>query len=98
MDRLSRCDGCAERHQREFGKFKALLSERDPDESDAKDKPRDRCRSGELDPSENEPQDIDKHGKRTATVHHALSEWSKHQPRHFEALETDRDSEDRDAP
>ena len=97
-DRLGRYDGRAERHQCELGEFEALLSERDSDDGDAQDKPHDCCRDGELDSPENEPQDIDKQGKRTASVHHALPEWRKHQSRHFEALETDRNSDDRDAP
>mgnify|MGYP003291658056 FL=1 len=86
----------AERHQRVFRNLEMLFAERDSNDRNAKDNAENHMDSGNLPPSENDPQDVECGGEATFRgIHdHFLAERPECQKAELEQLDSERDSDD----
>ena len=92
-------DSRPERHEGQLGDLEVLLSPRYADNSDAEDHTNERVGDRHLDPAEDDPQDIQKERDRAAVfIHDLLAKRIQGNARKLEALQTDRDPDDRYAP
>ena len=89
---------CAEGAQGELGDFEELLSERDADDRDAQGHPEQEIDQRQLQPADQEPHHVQQERHRPALIADFLPERVQGDARQLEALQADRNPDDRHAP
>lgn len=91
-------DGSAKWHERELRHLEALFSKRNPDDCDTENQPVYGSSYSKRYAADDQPNDVGQKRYRTAAILNIFSERKKGERRKFEALHSDRDANNRDAP
>lgn len=89
---------CAERAQGELGDLEELFAIRDADDCDAQDQAEQEIAQRQLHPADHKPYHVQQERHSSALIAYFLSEWVQGDARQLEALQADRNPDDRHAP
>lgn len=95
---LYRLDRRSEGEQRQFYKFKTLQPKRNPYDRTAEQKSVCQRRKCQRDPAEDHPENIGNKGQCASAIPHFLAERKKGQTGKFKALQSNGNTDDRNAP